>query len=97
MSLSKSAKEYLIVALANKKIGEEVAAAIDSSGSGPAASVAAIVPSDMTAIAATYADLAAARTSVNALRTDAEARLDAVESKVNEIVAALKAAGLMSV
>jgi uncharacterized protein YggE len=97
MSLSKSAKEYLIVALANKKIGEEVAAAIDSSGSGPAASISAITPSDMTAIAATYADLAAARASVNTLRTDAEARLDAVEAKLNSVIAALKAAGLMSV
>ena len=95
MSLSQNAKDYLIVALANKKIGEEIAAAIDASGSGPAATIAAIVPSDMTAIAATYADLAAARTSVNSLRTDAEARLDALDSKINAILLSLKNAGLM--
>jgi hypothetical protein len=95
MSLSVKAKEYLTVALANSAVAKEIAAAIDSSGSGPAATISAITPSNMTAIAATYADLAAARTSVAALASDAEARLDALDSKVNAILVSLKAAGLM--
>jgi predicted RecA/RadA family phage recombinase len=52
--------------------------------------------SDMTAIAATYADLAAARTSVNTLRTDAEARLDAIEAKLDALLTSLRAAGLIA-
>lgn len=67
-----------------------------------------------TAIAATYADLPAARTSVNALRTnvetalgehdtalttlrsEAEARLDAIETKLDAILAALADAGVIA-
>lgn len=51
---------------------------------------------NLTAIAATYADLAAARTSVNTLRTDVEARLDAIEAKVDVIIAALKTTGVIA-
>ena len=59
--------------------------------------VSAIKPTTpLTAIAGVYADLAAARTSVNTLRTDAETRLSAIETKVDAITAALKAAGLMA-
>ena len=96
MSLSKESKEILVVAMANRKAAEEVAAAIDSSGSGPAASVAAIgATADLSAIAATYVDLAAARTSVNTLKSETEVRLDAVEAKIDQVIAALKAVGLM--
>jgi len=90
MSLSEKAKEVLIVAVANKKVGEEIAAAIDSGANAQAASVAAI-------------------TSVNLVGTDGsagpgdaaplagtETRLDAIESKINAVIAALKAAGLMA-
>ena len=67
-----------------------------------------------TAIAAAYADLAAARTSVNALRTDVEtalgqddatlttlraeteARLDAIETKLDAILAALASSGVIA-
>jgi hypothetical protein len=67
-----------------------------------------------TAIAATYDDLAAARTSVNTLRTDveaaldehddglttlraeAEARLDAIETKLDAILAALASSGVIA-
>lgn len=52
---------------------------------------------DLTAIAASYADLAAARESVNTLRTDAEARLVAIEAKVDAIIAALKTAGVIAI
>jgi predicted RecA/RadA family phage recombinase len=62
-----------------------------------AANVAAIKPTTpLTAIGATYADLPAARTSVNTLRTDVEARLGVNETAIDAITAALKAAGLMA-
>lgn len=49
MALSQKAKEYLTVALANKKIAEEVSGAIDA-GSSQAANVAPIAdPSTATA------------------------------------------------
>lgn len=51
---------------------------------------------NLTAIGATFADLAAARTAVNTLATETEARLDGVEAKVEAIRAALVAAGLMA-
>lgn len=97
MSLSTNAKKALKNAVADKDLGAEIAAAVDANGSGPATFVSAIKPTtDLTAIAASYADLAAARTSVNTLRTDAEARLDAIETKIDAITAALIAAGMMA-
>lgn len=62
----------------------------------PAAVIAALgTTSNLTAIAGSYADLAAARTSVNTLATETEARLDAIEAKVDALIAALKTANLM--
>lgn len=98
--LSNDAKKALRAALASKGLhgfAEEVIAAIDSNGSGPAAHVSNIEPTvDMTAIPASFADLAAARSAVNTLRSDAEARLDAIEAKIDAILAALQSAGMMS-
>lgn len=51
---------------------------------------------NLSAIAGTYADLAAARTSVNTLAGEVEARLDAIETKVDAILSSLKTAGLMA-
>jgi hypothetical protein len=55
-----------------------------------------------TAIAATYADLAAARTSVNALRTNVETALgehdteiDVLASKIDAILAMLRTVGII--
>lgn len=50
-----------------------------------------LVLTPLTAITATYGDLADARTSVNTLKTEVDARLDLIESKMNEILEALKA------
>lgn len=58
------------------------------------AAIGATTP--LTAIGATFADLAAARTAVNQMRTDAEARLEAIEAKVDALLAALKVANLIS-
>jgi len=131
MSLSESSKEILVVAMANRKAAEEVAAAIDSNGSGPAASIAAISSSNMaalvpvaatisnstsTAVAPTAPTMAEVNTAIDAasakvitalaakadnvdaetLRTEAEARLDAIETKINAVIAALKAVGMMA-
>lgn len=62
-----------------------------------AATVAALgTTTNLTAIAGVFADLAAARTAVNTLATETEARLDAIEAKVDSILTSLKNAGLMS-
>jgi hypothetical protein len=51
---------------------------------------------DLTAISAVYADLSEARVSVNTLRTDSEARLVAIEAKVDIIILALKTSGVVA-
>ena len=129
MSLSSIVLRRLAVALGNKKAAEEIAAAIDSNGSGPAATVAAFgATSNLSALAVSATTLTPAAcaggatpsaTDVNAaidalagelktaldlkadnvdaenLRSEAEARLDAIETKVNAIIAALKGANMM--
>jgi len=63
----------------------------------PSATIAKITPTtNLPAVAATYADLAAARTSVDAQRTAVEARLDAIEAKIDEYNTKLKASGVIS-
>ena len=60
----------------------------------PAETVAVIPAStNLPTVAGTFADLAAARTAVEAQRAGAEPRLDALETKVNEIITKLKTAG----
>ena len=62
----------------------------------PAETVAVIPTStNLPTVAGTFADLAAARTAVEAQRAGAEPRLDALETKVNEIITKLKAAGII--
>ena len=62
----------------------------------PAEAVAVIPAStNLPTVAGTFADLAAARTAVEAQRAGAEPRLDALEAKVNEIITKLKAAGII--
>lgn len=86
MSLSVKAKEYLVVALANKKFAEEVAAEIDAIQA--AAAVAAIgATADLVGVDGTGSNAAPL--------VETEARLDAIEAKVDEIIAALKASGAM--
>lgn len=88
MSLSEKAKEVLIVAVANKKVGEEIAAAIDSGANAQAASVAAITSANLVGVDGTGSNAAPL--------AGTETRLDAIESKINAVIAALKAAGLMA-
>lgn len=63
----------------------------------PATTLAAIKPTtDMTAIGGTFASLAEARTAVNTLATEAEARLDAIETRLDALLTALKAANVIA-
>ena len=97
MALSKDAKYRLEVAIADRRAAKELADAIEAGSNPQAASVAALgATTDLPAVAAVFADLAAARSAVEAQRSGAEGRLDAVEAKIDEVIAALKAAGLMA-
>lgn len=69
---------------------------LKSSALQPAETVAVIPAStNLPTVAGTFADLAAARTAVEAQRAGAEPRLDALETKVNEIITKLKTAGII--
>ena len=61
------------------------------------AEIVAVIPAstNLPTVAGTFADLAAARTAVEAQRAGAEPRLDALETKVNEIITKLKTAGII--
>jgi hypothetical protein len=130
MTISVKAKARLAVAVTSKAIADELVAAIDAQGSGPAAVVTAfgtttnltplVVSATTFAGAATAGASAPTATQVNTaidaatalvktaldlkadnadsetLRTQVEARLDALESKVNDILLSLKAAALMA-
>ena len=62
----------------------------------PAEAVVVIPAStNLPTVAGTFADLAASRTAVEAQRAGAEPRLDALETKVNEIITKLKTAGII--
>lgn len=63
----------------------------------PSATIAVLgTTTNLPAVAGTYADLAAARTSVAAQNVAVEARLDAVEAKLDEVITKLKTAGLIT-
>lgn len=63
----------------------------------PSATIAVLgTTTNLPAVAGTYADLAAARTSVAAQNVAVEARLDLLDAKVDEIITKLKAAGIIT-
>lgn len=100
MSLSPEAREILVVALANRAKANEVADAIDAGSNDQAATVAAIgATSDYTAAALsttdTYTD-AAVNAELDSIIGEVEARNDVTEAKIDEVIAALKAAGIMA-
>ena len=89
MALSTKAKKRLEVAMARRAEALEVIAAIES-GSNPQATTVA-------AIGTTAALVGVDGTGSNAAPlAGTEARLDVVEAKIDAILAALKAAGLMA-
>ena len=107
MALSTKARKRLEVAMARRAEAKEIADAIDVGfNATPAAAVAALgttvnIPTVSVTLSTsnTYSD-AAVKTAIdagaNAVRTAAESRLDAIEAKVDALIAALKAAGLMN-
>lgn len=88
MALSTKAKKRLEVAMARRTEALEVIAAIDAGANAKAASVAAIGTTTNLVAPAVIADAAPL--------VGTENRLDAIEAKVDAILAALKAAGLMN-
>lgn len=88
MALSEKAKKRLEVAMARRAEANEVIAAIDNGTNAQAASVAAM--------GATSALVGVDGTASNAAPlAGTEARLDAIEAKIDEVIAALKAATIM--
>lgn len=100
MTLSADAKRRLVVAVASEPYGNELAAAIDAGGTGPAALVAdfggtANLPGAACAGAASPS-AANVNAAIDTVTTANELRLDAIETKINAILAALKGADLMA-
>jgi hypothetical protein len=107
MALSQLSRQYLTNALANKARAKEIADAIDAlhavSQAGAIASLG--VTTNLPATGAvlsttdTYTD-AAVKTAIDgavtALRTPAEARLDAIEAKIDALLASLRASAILA-
>lgn len=89
MALSQKTRSVLRVAVANKSVAQELADAIDAASAAKAASVAPI---------GTTTNLVGVNGTGNnaAPLVETESRLDAVEAKIDAVIAALKAAGLMN-
>lgn len=89
MALSKNTKKRIEVALARRAEANELIAAVEAGANAQAATVAAFgATTNLTGVDGTGNNAADLATT--------EARLDAIESKINAILAALKAAGLMA-
>lgn len=88
MSLSSRTKDIVEVALADRKAADELTAAIDAGGNAQAAVVTAITSSNLVGVDGTGSNAAPL--------VETEARLDAIESKINAILTSLKNAGLMA-
>ena len=92
MALSAKAKRRLEVAMARRAEANEVIAAIESGSNPQAASVAALG-----ALAAVgVIDVADAGPADVAVAADVDNRIGAVQAKIDAVIAALKAAGLMA-
>jgi hypothetical protein len=106
MALSTKAKKRFEVAMARRAEAQEILAAIESGVNPQAASVAAIgvtndIPPASVSLSTsnTYTDAAVATAiedAINGVTDDIENRLDNLEAKVNELIAALKTAGIMA-
>ena len=89
MALSAEAKRVLEIAMGSRPLASEVSAAIDSGSNPQAASIAALgVTTDLTGVDGTGSNAADLATT--------ESRLDAIEAKIDALISALKAAGLMA-
>ena len=89
MALSSAARRRLEVAMAHRATAKEVADAIDLGGNPQAATIAAIgATSNLVGVDGTGSNAAPL--------VGTESRLDAVEAKIDALIASLKAAGLMA-
>lgn len=89
MALSEEQRRWFRSGIANKAIADAIADQIDSGGNPVAANVAAIgATADLVGVDGTGSNAAPL--------VETEARLDAVEAKIDAVIAALKTAGLMS-
>lgn len=100
MALSQRTKDIMIVSMADKRAAQELALKIDTGfNASPAAHVANASSNSAITIALstsdTYAD-AAVNSAVNGALTTVVTDMNAMVTKVNAILAALQAAGLMS-
>lgn len=91
--LSQKAREILIVALANKTIGKEVADAVDATASdaSAAASSATAAQNYANQSAASAAAIDAAATGVADIASPSTATAEDCANKINELLAALRA------
>lgn len=100
MSVSDEAKRRLEVAVTSKAVAEELVAAINAPGSGPAVVVAGFGVTTNLPAANCAGGAAPTAVQVNAaidaVSATAEARIDALEAKVNELLTALKNASYMA-
>lgn len=86
------AKEKIILLELLAKIEELEASELD-----PSTTIAVLgTTTNLPAVAETYADLAAARTSVAAQNVAVETRLDLLDAKVDEMITKLKTAGIIT-
>lgn len=87
--LSQRTKDIVVVALADRRAGQELASAVDAGGNSQAATVAALgVTANLVGVDGTGSNAAPL--------VGTEARLDAIEAKIDAILASIKAAGLMA-
>ena len=96
MALSSRTKKIVEISLADRKAAAELSAAVDANGSGPAAHVIAIPASTNIPVAVASLTPDALVADVNTAIAVVESRLDTLETKVNAIIAALIAAGMMA-
>jgi len=100
MALSNKAKEAFRRAFTEEESVDEVVSAIESGSNPQAATVAPLgATADFSAAALSTADTytdAAVNAELDSLVGEVEDRMDAVEAKIDAVIAALKAAGLMA-
>ncbi len=90
--LSEKVRKILIVAMANKAAAKELADAVDNGGNPQAATVAALGVMAPVGVV----DVADAGPADVAIAADVDARLASLQAKIDAVIAALKAAGLMA-
>lgn len=102
MALSSEARRRMVLAMVSKEFGQEVADAIDSGSNAQADNVAELgATTDLSAVSGTYGNAteptgAEVDATVQASVDEVEDRLDAIEAKVDELLAALVAAEIMA-